>query len=299
MKTKDIFNFRRFGKYFASDFRTIIANYGLSLFTLAILTPIATYALISGFAYLMLGEWAGPQLPVRAVIFAMMMLCIVVTMPVKCYGRLTEKQYGSFWLTLPASRLEKFISMFLMTCVIVPVTGLAIFMGLDAIICAFDPTCGKGLLATGFNYFANANQFIDEIGGELMLNFGSEQIPVGDKSLELDILREINNPWMYVDDFFGMSLPFLLGALCFKKGKTVKTFLVLAAIGTLGSAIMVPFVKEWAMRIAESNDPTSLIHNMFNHGFFRHFVLIDTISDTVMNLAMMAGIWFRIKTLKH
>ena len=113
------------------------------------------------------------------------------------------------------------------------------------------------------------------------------------------ILREINNPWMYVDDFFGMSLPFLLGALCFKKGKTVKTFLVLAALGTLGSTIMVPFVKEWAMRIAESNDPTSLIYNMFNNGFFRHFALIDTISDTVMNLAMMVGIWFRIKTLKH
>ena len=51
----DIFNFRRFGKYFTSDIRTCTANYGLSLLTMAVLTPIATYALISGFAYLMGG----------------------------------------------------------------------------------------------------------------------------------------------------------------------------------------------------------------------------------------------------
>ena len=37
----------------------------------------------------------------------------------------------------------------------------------------------------------------------------------------------------------------------------------------------------------------------FNCGFFRHFALIDTISDTLVNLTLMAGIWFRIKTLKH
>lgn len=299
MKTNDIFNFRRFGKYFTSDLRTCTANYGLSLLTISILTPIATYALISGFAYLMSGSWEGPELPTRTFIFGIMMFCMVVTMPVKCYGRLTEKQYGSFWLTLPASRLEKFLSMFIMTCIIVPVTGFAIFLGIDAIICAFDPTCGEGLMATAVNYFGNAQKFINEIGGELTLNFGSEKVPVEDMNLTLDILREINNPWLYIDDFFGMSLPFLLGAIYFKKGKTVKTFLALAVMGTAASAIMVPAMTEWAMRLAESNDAESIVYNMFNSGFFRHFALIDTISDTLVNLALMAGIWFRIKTLKH
>ena len=299
MKTNDIFNFRRFGRYFSSDFRTLIANYGLSLLTISILTPIATYAIISGFKYMIGGSWEGPELPVRTFIFGMMTLCLIVTMPVKCYGRLTEKQYGSFWLTLPASRLEKFLSMFIMTCIIAPVTGIALFLGIDAIICAIDPTCGDGLLATTLNYFGNAQKFINEIGGELTLNFGSEKIPVEDQTLTLDILREINNPWLYIDDFFGMSLPFLLGAIFFKKGKTVKTFLALAVIGTAASSIMAPAMKEWAMRLAESNDAQSIIYNMFNTGFFRHFALIDTISDTLVNLAMMAGIWFRIKTLKH
>ena len=82
MKTNDIFNFRRFGRYFTSDFRTLIANYGLSLLTISILTPIATYVLISGFKYLMGGSWEGPELPVRTTIFIMMMVCLIVTMPV-------------------------------------------------------------------------------------------------------------------------------------------------------------------------------------------------------------------------
>jgi hypothetical protein len=96
-----------------------------------------------------------------------------------------------------------------------------------------------------------------------------------------------------------MSLPFLLGAIYFKKGKTVKTFLALAVIGTAASAIMAPAMKEWAMRLAESSDADMIVYNMFNSGLFRHFTLIDTISDTLVNLAILTGIWFRIKTLKH
>ena len=295
----NIFNFRRFGKYFTSDIRTCTANYGLSLLTMAVLTPIATYALISGFIYLMGGSWQGPEVPTRTFIFFMMAVCLVVTMPVKCYGKLTEKQYGSFWLTLPASRLEKFISMIIITCIIAPIAGIGIYLGIDAIICAIDPTCGEGLMATGINYFRNASEFIEEIGGELTLNFGNEQIPVEDRTLSMDILRQMNNPWLYIDDFFAMSLPFLLGAIYFKKGKTVKTFLALAVIGTAASALMVPVMKEWAMKIAESYDADMLVYNMLNNGIFRHFTLIDTISDTLVNLAILTGIWFRIKTLKH
>ena len=33
--------------------------------------------------------------------------------------------------------------------------------------------------------------------------------------------------------------------------------------------------------------------------FFRNAALIDTINDTIINLALMAGIFFRIRTLKH
>ena len=45
----DIFNFRRFGKYFATDIRTCWANYGLSLLTIAILSPVVIYIITNAF----------------------------------------------------------------------------------------------------------------------------------------------------------------------------------------------------------------------------------------------------------
>lgn len=299
MKTNDVFNFRRFGKYFSSDVRTCAANYGLSLLTLSILAPVATYAILSGITFLMTGDWSGPGQGTRAVIFGMMMVCMIITMPVKCYGRLTEKQYGTFWLTLPASRLEKFISMIVISCIIVPVAGLAFYLLTDSIICGIDATCGKGLFALVTDYFSHSNEFINDIGGMLTLNMGSEKIAVEDPALSVDILRQLNNPLLYIDDAFGITLPFLLGAIFFKNGKTVKTLLVMAAIGTALNMMSIPLMKNYFVEIANSIDADTLINNMLNNGFFKNLVLVDTLSDTIVNLALMAGIWFRIKTLKH
>ena len=49
----DIFNLRRFGKYFGTDIRTCWANYGLSLLTLSILSPVFFYILSTGFNLLL------------------------------------------------------------------------------------------------------------------------------------------------------------------------------------------------------------------------------------------------------
>ena len=295
MKTNDIFNFRRFGRYFTSDLSTCWSNYGLSLLTISILFPVGTYFLTNVFNLVLRSTWDGPDIGLRSFIFIVATICLIVTMPVKCYGKITEKQYGSFFLTLPASRLEKFVSMFLMTCIIVPVLGFTLHLGTDAIICALDHTCGKNLVA-------GAAELIRNIGDmkELTMNFVDESITIENAALVQDILGQINNPWMYIDEIFGITLPFLLGAIYFKNGKTVKTILVLFAISMASSIIMTPFLENWAAEIVKNaNADTNTILQMFNNGIFKNLVLIDTVSDTVFNLALMAGIWFRIKTLKH
>lgn len=293
MKTKDIFNFNRFGKYFVSDLRTCAANYGLSLMTIALLTPIANEVFTGVFKIFLTGEWSGPGMSARAMIFAIAMLCMIVTMPVKCYGKITEKQYGSFWLTLPASRLEKFISMFLMTCILVPLVGAAGYIGLDALLCAIDPTCG-GSLATG------AAELIRSMfaSGDITVNLGNESIPIEDAQMLNEIMLQFTSPWLYIDEIFGITLPFLLGAVYFKSGKTVKTFLALFAFSAAVSAISTPFATRALAEIGEITDP-SAIFRVFDNGLFRNLVLIDTVSDAIVNIAIMTGIWFRIKTLKH
>lgn len=291
----DIFNFRRFGKYFASDIRTCWSNYGLSLLTISLLLPVAAYALTTGFNLMVKSTWDGPDMGIRFFVFAVAMICLIVTMPVKCYGRITEKQYGSFWLTLPASRLEKFISMFLLTCIIVPLSGAVLFLGADAIICAIDHTCGNNLIAGGL-------ELIRKMGDlqSLTMNFIDENVTIEDAAVVQEILKQINSPWLYIDEIFAMTLPFLLGAVFFKNGKTVKTFLAMFAFSTAISILATPLMSNWLMGVANNvNDDPMAVLQLAQNGLFRNLVLIDIISDTVTNLALMAGIWFRIKTLKH
>ena len=291
----DIFNFRRFGKYFATDFRTCWANYGLSLLTISLLSPLVLYVIVATFNQIMHNTWNGPDIGLRVFAFAVAMICMVVTMPVKCYGKITEKQYGSFWLTLPASRLEKFISMILMTCIIVPVSGALLYLGLDALICAFDHTCGQ-------NLFAGGTELLQRMGEakDVTLNLIDESITIEDATLAQEIVRQMNNPWMYIDEIFCFTLPFLLGAVFFRNGKTVKTFIALFAISTVTGMICSPIMTNWVMEMFNNlNEDPDAILQMFNNKLFKNLVLIDTVTDTVTNLALMAGIWFRIKTLKH
>ncbi len=291
----DIFNFRRFGKYFTTDFRTCCANYGLSLLTISMLVPIVLYVIIVTINQIMHNTWDGPDIGLRVFAFAVAMICMVVTMPVKCYGKITEKQYGSFWLTLPASRLEKFISMILMTCIIVPVSGALLYLGLDALICAFDHTCGQNLFAGGMELLQKMGEAKD-----VTLNLIDESITIEDATLAQELIRQMNNPWMYIDEIFCFTLPFLLGAVFFRNGKTVKTFIALFAISTVTGMICSPIMTNWVMEMFNNlNEDPDAILQMFNNKLFKNLVLIDTVTDTVTNLALMAGIWFRIKTLKH
>lgn len=291
----DIFNFRRFGKYFTTDFKTCWANYGLSLLTISLLSPLVLYVIIVTINQIMHNTWDGPDIGLRVFAFAVAMICMVVTMPVKCYGKITEKQYGSFWLTLPASRLEKFISMILMTCIIVPVSGALLYLGLDALICAFDHTCGQ-------NLFEGGTELLQRMGEakDVTLNLIDESITIEDATLVQELVRQMNNPWMYIDEIFCFTLPFLLGAVFFRNGKTVKTFIALFAISTVTGMICSPIMTNWVMEMFNNlNEDPDAILQMFNNKLFKNLVLIDTVTDTVTNLALMAGIWFRIKTLKH
>ena len=296
MKTKDIFDFRRFGKYFVSDLKTCSANYGLSLLTISLLTPLALYVITVVFNLILHMGWEGPSLAFRSAVFGIAMFCMVVTMPVKCYGGLTDKQYGSFWLTLPASRLEKFLSMLIITCIVAPVTGITLYLGLDALISAMDKTCG-GSLGFGLMQLLEGMGDLNGAISDLKMNLGSEGIVIEDGTEKL--FKQIASPWMYIDDMFCMMLPFLLGAICFKKGKTVKTFLAMAVFSTALSIIATPIVLAMLNPYIAGIKAGMDVNEILNSGLVRNLSWTDTLSDTALNVALLVGIWFRIKTLKH
>ena len=296
MKTNDIFDFRRFGKYFASDIRTCAANYGLSLLALTILAPIATELITAGFSLLLDLTWQGAWLGLRVGVFAIAMLCLVVTMPVKCYGKLTDKQYGAFWLMLPASRLEKFVSMLLICCIIAPALGLGIYIGIDTLICAIDHTCGQSMIAGAIDLIDKMTTFKMNMGG-VEMDVPKESIMALENGSKF--IRQVTNPWLYIDELLCMSLPFLLGAICFKKGKTVNTFLAMAAFSMALSMLVTPLMMAMVSKFAMAASEEDAMMMMFESGFYNNLIWFDIISDTLLYGGIIAGIWFRIKTLKH
>jgi hypothetical protein len=296
MKTKDIFDFNRFGKYFASDLKTCGANYGLSLLALTVLAPVATELVFAGFSLLLDLSWHGAGLGLRVSVFATAMFCMIVTMPVKCYGQLTDKQYGAFWLMLPASRLEKFISMLLICSIIVPALGLGMYLGVDALICAIDHTCNQSIVASAFD-------LMDEIT-TLKMNMGGVEVDVPKESIMAvengsRFIRQITNPWLYVDEILCVSLPFLLGAICFKTRKTVMTFLAMAAFSMALSMFATPLMLSVMDKFTMAASEEDAMRMMFESGFYNNLIWLDIVSDTLLYGGIIAGIWFRIKTLKH
>lgn len=294
----DIFNFRRFGKYFLTDIRGCWASYGLGIVTICILPLAIMYLLIGAGGVIFNLSWNGPTLGLRTMAAMISMISLVLTMPAKCYGKITEKRYGSFWLTLPASRVEKFLSMFLIACVIVPLAGGAITLGIDALVCALDQTCGINLIAgikeAGISIMGLNNEL------EALATDAESQAAVNELILTIEGMeKDLTSPWTMISGFLSMTLPFLCGAVWFKSGKTVKTILAIMAFGAAFSIITTPFITGWVKEGMEITNDLEAIKWITDKGLFSKVVLLNNITKSTTNIALILGIWFRIKTLKH
>lgn len=274
----DIFNFRRFGKYLSSDLRACLSNFGITL-GVAIAVPAILYFFYGIFALIFTGNWASSPMAARLVFFGLVILVLIVAMPSVCYGKVTDKRSGSQFLMIPVSYVEKTLSMVLVCCIIFPAVFLTGYLALDGLLCLCDKGCGGALLSS-------VNFFKDMIAAE-------SDIPLEYKGS----FMALANPFMYLDDHIFLVLSFLLGALWFKKGKISKTILAFILWSFLMSLITAPIGMSVTRSIAASGDPY-VIFDRFSW-IFRHIGLVDTISDTVGNIVLLALIFLRVKTLKH
>ena len=283
----EIFNFRRFGKYLVSDMKASFASYGLSMLLISLM-GLVVYAGTVIMGLLFNGTWGGPSLGFRCSVFAVSMLVLAVTMPVKCYGQITEKRAGSQWLMVPVSRLEKMLSMVLMTTVIIPAACVLVYGGVDAMLCGLDKTCGQSLVASLIDLRATIaiyNPSMADLGPTLN-----------------GLVRQITNPLLYLDDIAGVLLIFLLGAIFFRTGKTVKTIIAYIVLVSVLGVVATSFMSDWmveAMNGLDTMDSEEVIAEISSLSVVRHAALWDTVTDTLLNIALLTGIWFRIKTLKH
>lgn len=271
------FNFNRFGKYFVYDLKRQRKNIGMLMLIFA-LFPIIFYMLYMFFAALFDGglmkifiglEIDGPAVGARFGVFAVMSTIFVMLFPSRAYGEITNKAKGSEWLMLPASRLEKFTSMMLISLVVIPLVYVVVYFLSDAFVCLLDKSCGDSLMSFRINKEIGTSDFI---------------IPA-------------NGFWLLAANIVEYVSIFLLGGLIFKKWKVVGTALVLFALGMVFSGLFSAFI---------TNADLDWWGKWFTDWAIRHADSIDIWLNAFLNLWLLLILaicgtwsWFRIKRLQH
>ena len=188
----EIFNFNRFSRIFAVDLNRIVREYGLTFIVLCLSEAIIY--IIASLVMLTAGKGTVTLEDVmRDMIFEMSQFALILTMPQKCYGMITDRRKGAAYLTIPASSFEKTLSMILFTAMIVPVLFVLVTKCVDTTMYTLIPGAIEKydyVQKTGIDAPIGAN--ISMIASEM--------------------------PTM------------LLGAIYFKKGKAIKTLLFCSAV---------------------------------------------------------------------
>lgn len=271
------FKISRFGKYFVYDLKRQWKNIGMLMLIFA-LFPIIFYMIYMFFAAMFDGglmkifiglEIDGPAGGTRFGVFAVMSTIFVMLFPSRAYGEITNKEKGSEWLMLPASRLEKFTSMMLISLIVIPLVYVVVYFLSDAFVCLLDKSCGDSLMSFRIN---------KEIGSS-------------------DFAIPANGFWILASSIVENAIVFLLGGLIFKKWKVVGTVLVLFALQIVFSGLLSVFI---------TNADLDWWGNWFADWTIRHADSIDIWLNAFINfwLLLILAIcgtwsWFRIKRLQH
>lgn len=281
----DIFSIKRFGQYLATDIKNSAHNCGLSLIILGCSGLLIN--IIVGFICLVFdGTWAMPELTARVIIFFIMLLCATITLPIKCYGYVTDAKRGPAFTLVPASVLEKSISMILVAGVLVPMLTVIIYCGLDALTVTLFPSMGDSL-------FSSKSLLMDKIMTSMeseneagMVNFAEYS-----KQFESFINYFLGYGWQAIK-FITTALTFLLGAIVFKRQKGAKTILAIAVLSIATSLIFTPALMADPEAMMDAT-PEAVAHTFKQLSF-----MVKAIS-IALPVLLCGGIFYRIKTIKH
>lgn len=283
------FSLKRFGKYFLYDFKTQCSNMGIFMLILA-LFPVVFYMLYMFLALLLGGNLLGgnsgipvqgPSIGFRFGMLAAIGFAFVMIFPAKTYGVITDKQAGSYWLMLPASRTEKYASMMIISLILMPLLFFFIFFVSDAAVCLIDKTCGDALVRT-------------RLTGERSV-FGANE----------GTMLEVNSFLLLTTFIIEYVMVFLLGSVIFKKHKAGKTILALIIIGIASSFLFSTIFKVFFAN-TDIETLNAWIEQFVKRLIEKHYGHLDVIFNIYLDFCLLAylsvcgiWIWFRVKKLQH
>ena len=264
----EVFNGQRFWNWLKYDMKQMWRNQMKAALGIGF-SGLIFYALAIMFNLVANHVWQGPNGAGRALVFVFALVALQLYQT-KTYGFLTDKSKGSAWLMAPASTLEKWVSMMIMTLIVIPVLFFVVFLGTDWLITLVDHTGGKSLLFS--------------LSGVL------SEISNATRNSEVDFSMG-TVVWFFLSSFCVNFLYFLLSGLVFKKHKILYAIAITFALSMVFSLIFGQALG------AYGNDAVELFTSGSETA--QTTVYVYAAISTVIALCLAGANYYRLKTIKH
>ena len=271
----EIFDFKRFWTYFKYDLKQMWRNHSKAAIMIGGASAIF-YVIWVLCSLVFTQHWTSPIIYARLGVFVLAFTILELYM-VRAYGYLTEKKAGSAWLMVPASKAEKFVSMVLMVCIVIPLLFFVAYMAIDGILALVDPTYGQALISGGVGAYGKILQGISALSNESPITFTPGSVI-----------------FMLIISLFCNFLYFNLCGICFKKSKLVGAIAILFGLSlvlSLLTGILVPqFVKNIDYTTMDDMQAAHWVAGIMN---------ASVIFTCLLTVGLGWGVWRRIKTIQH
>ena len=270
----EIFDFNRFWTYFKYDLKQMWRNHSKAAIMIGGASAIF-YVIWVLMSLVFTQHWSSPVIYARMGVFVLAFAILELYM-VRSYGYLTDKKAGSNWLMVPASKAEKFVSMLLMVCIVIPLLFFVVYFILDGFLSLVDPTYGQALF-TGFtDTYGKMIEALSDIGAESPIVFTPS-------SLVFPTIVGVFCNFLY----------FLLCGICFKKNKLVGAIAILFGLSLVLSLLTGIIVPHIAANFNYDLDDMQIA------AWITRIANASIIFTCLLTVGLGWGVWRRIKTIQH
>lgn len=282
------FNIQRFGKILKHDGLNFFPNFILSLAILWAI-PVGIYL----FTALL------PTDETRHIYDAMSRVNIIDTLlkiaiiiaPAMLYKTCNDSRKGIGYAMLPASTLEKFLSMVIFCVIVTPIVYIAGALAIDSILALINGPYDGFALSMYFDKFSQIEYSFEQHGTKVMV----------DDALPL-IISNLSPAFMRVLSILGtlmLSSIFMFGNMIFKKRKTGKMIGILILLFIIFMIIFINYVANneafanYFEQINEDNVSEFIIR------LIRIMMNVAMYTEIVVSAVLLWGIYRKIKTQKY
>ena len=278
---ENTFNFERFGKVFSLDVKRYVTQFGLTFLILCAM-PIVMWLISLVFGFRM-------PCVARVTVTWMAIWLSAILVPAKAFGYINLQREGVSYAMLPASNLEKFLSIAIL-CLLTPIAVMACSYGIDSLLTllpwgGFNKFITGGVLKSIEYYMIG----IDAVG---------EAVETKMSVIDMfDSMASSEEIYMFISTVFTVGL-FLFGNSLFKTHKTAKTFAVMMGVSYAVSLIM---------QIVLLSDGTVMELQMHPEEFgfdqasdlVRTTFLFSEIAYSLIAVGLFVGTFFKVKNQKY